>query len=157
MRIFYANAEGNPVPAYRLHKDSDSCYPKGTGTRSVTVLVTINGEPGEIRVTNSGSWATAKTSGDNGWIRFGGKTYWWLFESGRDARKLAGTAFVVDDGVAPAPAKRNPRDAKGEKARTDACKATFAAKRNASVPAKLPEDEVSEYETGKPVGETVEA
>lgn len=145
MRIVFVKPVKGTRAENRLHKDSDSCYPKGT--RSVAVSVEVNGTPAEVMVTDSGKWANAATFGCNGWIRYEGKVYWWLFDAGFDARKIAGMKFVVDSGNAPPPAKREPADPVKEAARVAACKATFAAK-NAPVieaePVTVPEGETAE-------------
>jgi hypothetical protein len=78
---------------------SDKYFPKRAGR-----LGTINGSPVEFKVTSSGSYATAATSGNNAYFRFEGKTYWILFNSGVDAKSIA-LDFDAKDGTSP---EKNP-------------------------------------------------
>jgi len=84
---------------YAAASCDDKYYPKANG-RSVSRAGTIDGESVEFRVTSSGTYATAATSGNNAYFRFGGKTYWILFDAGVRAADIT-LAFSAKEGRSP--------------------------------------------------------
>ena len=86
---------------YAAASCDDKYYPKANG-RSVSRAGTIDGAPVEFRVTSSGTYATAATTGNNAYFRFDGKTYWILFDAGVRAADIA-LAFTAKEGRSPEP------------------------------------------------------
>lgn len=114
---------------YALAKCAEKDYPK----KSPDIAVTVDGKAATIRVTSSRLYATAETTGSNGYIRIGGFVAWILFDPG--FVPTSGIAFELVEGKSPdANPKRIPRNPASEALRVEKY-ISWAEGRNRIVPA----------------------